>query len=36
MTDGKVIPWRLRRISPDQSIEDIVVPIAGIPQIAQI
>jgi glycolate oxidase len=31
----KAIPWQLKRISPYQSIEDIVVPIAGIPQILQ-
>ena len=31
----KAIPWQLRRHSPHQSIEDIVVPIAAIPQILQ-
>lgn len=29
----KAIPWQLRRYSPHQSVEDIVVPIAAIPQI---
>ena len=27
----KQIPWALKRVSPHQSIEDIVVPIANIP-----
>ena len=31
----KAIPWQLRRHSPHQSVEDIVVPIAAIPQILQ-
>ena len=31
----KAIPWQLRRHSPHQSVEDIVVPIAVIPQILQ-
>ena len=31
----KAIPWQLKRYSPHQSVEDIVVPIAAIPQILQ-
>ena len=29
----KAIPWQMKRHSPHQSVEDIVVPIAAIPQI---
>ena len=31
----KQIPWTLKRRSPHQSVEDIVVPIAAIPQIVE-